>query len=128
MNERFDENEFLLRAVYPENLRPEFWDNGRLSSAALKDEKGLSVTRTYDRTLIDSVCWMRNNFKGPVFSITVKDCNEVEAYVKYKPTRNNKYHSEIHRSNTVIELSDIQALILARKAVLQFYPQITITV
>ena len=36
MDETFDERELLLRAVWPENRRPDFWENGRLSSAALK--------------------------------------------------------------------------------------------
>lgn len=122
MDAAFDESEFLVRAVYPENQRPDFWRRGRLSSAALKDKRGLSVTRTYDRTLKDTVAWMRLHFKGAMVAVTVQDCNTVQAYVKFCPSRTNEYHSEIHGSREEIELSDAQALYLARQATLEFYP------
>lgn len=120
MDSKFDENESLVRAVYPENQRPDFWENGRLSSAALKDKRGLSVTRTYDRTLKDTVEWMRLHFKGVMVAITVRACTAVQAYVKHCPSQTNEYHSEIHGSREEIELSDFQALYLARQATLEF--------
>ena len=43
MDETFSEQESLLRAVYPATRRPDFWNNGRLSSAALKDKRGRSA-------------------------------------------------------------------------------------
>lgn len=128
MDSKFDENESLVRAVYPENQRPDFWKNGRLSSAALKDKRGLSVTRTYERSLKDTVEWMRLNFSGAMVSITVRACTVVQAYVKYCPSKTNEYHSEIHGSEEVIELSDYQALHLARQATLEFHPNFQFTV
>lgn len=122
MDSKFDENESLVRAVYPENQRPSFWENGKLSSAALKDSKGLSVTRTYDRTLKDTVEWMKLHFKGAMAAITVRACFAIQAYVKYCPSQKNEYHSEIHGSTETIELSDFQALYLARQATIEFYP------
>lgn len=122
MDSKFDESEFLVRAVYPENQRPDFWKNGRLSSAALKDKKGLSVTRTYDRPLKETVEWMTLHFKGAMVAIAVRACTTVQAYVKYCPSRTNEYHSEIHGSKEEIELSDFQALYLARQATLEYRP------
>ena len=58
MDETFSEQELLLRAVYPATRRPNFWNNGRLSSAALKDKRGLSVEPTYDRTVKDATLSM----------------------------------------------------------------------
>lgn len=123
MDSKFDETESLIRAVYPENQRPDFWENnGRLSSAALKDKNGLSVTRTYDRSVKDTVEWMTVHFKGAMVAITVKACNDVQAYVKYCPSKTNEYHSEIHGSKDEIELNDFQAHQLARRATLEFSP------
>lgn len=121
----FDELELLPRAVRPANQRPDFWRNGKLSSAAFKDKRGLSVVRTYDRPLQESVNFMRKNFVGVIVSVTVEDCNTVQAYVKYCPSSANEYHSEIHGSKTEIMLSDAQALSLARKAKLEFSPKIS---
>lgn len=122
MDETFDEQELLLRAVWPENRRPDFWENGRLSSAALKDKRGLSVSRTYDRPLNEAVLVMTQTFKGIIVSISVASCNAVEAYIKYCPSESNVYHSEIHQSPSEKELSDLQAFLLARQAKLEFVP------
>ena len=117
MNPKFDNDESLIRAV---RFKPRYWENGRLSSAALKDSNGLSVTRTYDRSIKDTLGWMRQNFEGVMAVITVQSCIDVRAYVKYCPSQTNKYHSEIHGSKEIIELSDFQALYLARHATLDF--------
>ncbi len=119
----FDEMELLLRAVWPANQRPNFWRNGKLSSAAFKDKNGLSVNRVYDQSLQESINFIRKTLTGVIVSLTVKDCNTVQAYVKYCPSSTNKYHSEIHGSKTEIMLSDTQALSLARKAILVFSPK-----
>lgn len=123
MDETFSEQELLLRAVYPANRIPNFWNNGRLSSAALKDKRGLSVERTYDRTVKDAAISMSRRFQGIIISITVPACNAVQAYIKYCPSPNSPYHSEIHGSRTQIELSDLQAFVLARGAMIQFEPK-----
>lgn len=116
MDGTFDERELLLRAVWPSNRRPDFWENGRLSSAALKDKRGLSVNRTYDQSIKDAVQLMSQQFSGLVVSISVAACNAVDAYIKYCPSQENKYHSEIHGSTTEVMLNDVQALLLARHA------------
>lgn len=121
MDCKFNDDEKLLRAVLPPNRRPNFWENGRLSSAALKDKNGLSVERTYDRTMEASIAHMTSYLTGYIVSITVPECRQVGACLRYKPT-SNIYHCEIHGSETEVELSDVQALLLARKAVLEFEP------
>ena len=122
MNNRFYDNELLLRAVYPPNKKSLFWINGRMSSAALKDKRGLSVSRTYDRSKDEAVCWMRSHYEGVITSISVTSCNEAHAFLLYCPSKDNKYHSEIHGSPTQIVLSDVQAKYLAKRAVLEFWP------
>lgn len=116
MDETFDEKELLLRAVWPESRRPDFWVNGRLSSAALKDRRGLSVNRTANRPINEAVHEMAGKFGGLIVSFSVAACNSADAYVKYCPSTENMYHSEIHGSPTEVMLSDVQALILARSA------------
>lgn len=116
MDGTFNENEQLLRAVWPANRRPDFWENGRLSSAALKDKRGLSVNRTYDLPLENAVLIMAEQFSGLIVSISVAACNAVDAYVKYCPSQTNVYHSEIHGSPTEVMLNDTQAFLLARQA------------
>lgn len=116
MDGTFNENEQLLRAVWPANRRPDFWENGRLSSAALKDKRGLSVNRTYDLPLENAVLIMAAQFSGLIVSISVAACNAVDAYVKYCPSQTNVYHSEIHGSPTEVMLNDTQAFLLARQA------------
>ena len=122
MDATFDDRESLLRAVWPANQRPKFWENGHLSSAALKDPKGLSVNRTYDRPMRDSVAWMVKHFQGAIVSITVPACLEVGAYIKYCPSETNAYHCEIHESKTSVLLNDTQARILAQSAKLEYEP------
>ena len=116
MDETFDDRELLLRAVWPVDRRPDFWRNGRLSSAALKDKRGLSVNRTYDLPLENAVSLMSQKFSGLIVSISVAACKAVDAYVKYCPSHDNIYHTEIHSSPTEVVLNDTQAFLLARQA------------
>lgn len=117
MDNNFSQNEFLLKAVYHENIKPFYWKNGHLSSAALKDKKGLSVDRTYSRDLLTSAIEMRKrNLKGYIFSFSVKSCLKVNTYLFYNPSKENIYHSEINLSKTRVDLTDHQAYILSREA------------
>jgi hypothetical protein len=126
-SENFDNNELLLRAVYPANRRPDFWENGHLSSAALKDSKGLSVDRTGGRAVSEAVDYIRNHLTGVIVSLTVEDCNEVKAKLCYLPTKKNPFHSEIHGSDTELVLDDMQAFLLSRKAKWEFPPETVIS-
>ena len=126
----FNSDEGLLRAVYPPDCRPSFWKkDGTLSSAALKDKRGLSVDRTYDRSMKDAITFIRETKQGYIISVNVEDCEckEVSALVLYKPSENNPYHSEIHGSEESIILGEIQARELARKAVVRYDPVLNVT-
>ena len=123
MPHHFNDNELLLRAVLP---RPWFWKDGKLSSAALKDSNGLSVDRTYNRTLDESIAYMLQNLTGSVVTFTLDDCNAVNAVVKYRPTH-NIYHSEIHGSIEQPRLSSPQAKELALRAKVQYTATIITT-
>ena len=118
----FAPEEKLLRAVWPPAQRPSYWRGGRLSSAAFKDKRGLSVSRTYDRATAQAVAEMRERFQGAIVSVRTEDCQEVQAVVCYLPSKSDPYHSEIHGSASEKLLNDAQALYLARMAKLEYRP------
>ena len=96
MDEHFEPNEKLYRAVYPDAM---FWkDNGKVSSAAFLSRKGgCSVDRGDYRNDTAVVQDMRErNFKGSIISVTVQDCINTAAETVYAPSRVNIYHSEIY--------------------------------
>ncbi len=113
MDENFKSDESLYRAVLPKDM---FWKkDGTLSSAAFFDKKGLSVDRGYYRPDIEVVDFMHEILNGSIVSFKVEECNQVNAKVKYLPSRNNKYHSEVHGKETK-ELSNKQRKYLATHA------------
>lgn len=116
MNEPIRSNEHLIRAVYPPDRKPSFWENGHISSAALKDRYGLSVDRTLDRSLSDAIYSMKQRLHGYMVSFTVQQCNAVNAYINVCPSNTNKYHCQIQASETELELTDYQARKLALTA------------
>ncbi len=119
MDDSFANTEKLYRAVYPPEIADIFWKtDGSISSAAFADPKGLSVDRGNYRTDDKVIESMRSRFAGHIVSLYVKNCNDVNALVKYVPSRVNKYHSEIHGSDTSPLLSKSQRRHLARSAVI----------
>lgn len=64
---------------------------------------------------------MTKRFEGSIISLKILDCHakEVNAKIVSCPSVNNKYHCEIHGSDEEKELSDIQALILAKKSIVE---------
>ncbi len=116
MEASFSDDEKLYRAVFPDSM---FWkDNGQVSSAAFLSKKGgCSVDRGDYRNDSDVVKDMRNrNFKGSIITVKVKDCRDVEAGVVYAPSKNNPYHSEIHRDKDNVKLTAGQRRHLAHAA------------
>lgn len=59
---------------------------------------------------------MRKKFTGHIIFLYVKNCTDIDAVVLYKPPRSNKYHSEIHGSESNVLLSKSQRRYLATKA------------
>ncbi len=119
MDNSFANTEKLYRAIYPPEIADIFWKiDGSISSAAFADPKGLSVDRGNYRTDDEVLGSMRSRFKGHIVSLYVKNCTDVNALVKFLPSRSNKYHSEIHGSETLPLLSKSQRRHLARSAVI----------
>ena len=117
MDNTFEDAERVYRAVYPPSHPGMFWKkNGKISPAAFADPKGLSVERGFYRKPDEIVEKMKKVFSGCIESLSVGDCRNVDAVVKYLPTKGNEYHSEIHSSDTVILLNKSQRLHLAEVA------------
>ena len=109
----FEQNELLCRAVRPKGIY--YKSSGRLSDAAFKDSKGLSVDRQAGRVVAECVRFMLDDRKleGDIYTVTYHDCDEVDAVVLPLPTRDDAYHCEIHGSDTEILLTDVQAKMLS---------------
>ncbi len=111
MNDKFFGDEGLYRAVLPTEM---FWKkNGRGSSAVFRDKNGLSVDRGDYRSDEEVKADMSKRLSGTIIKVRVSNCLETEALVKYLPSRNNKYHSEIHGSESELILSASQRRHLA---------------
>ena len=116
MDNTFKNEERLYRAVYLPSHPGMFWKkNGKLSPSAFADPKGLSVERGFYRKSEEVVEKMKAVFSGCIISVSVGDCWETKAVVRYKPT-GNEYHSEIYGSETRILLNKSQRFHLAEKA------------
>lgn len=121
MDETFTEEEKLYRAVYPPSHPGMFWEkDGSLSPSAFADPKGLSVEREDKRSSEIIVQKMKKTFSGCIVSVTVENCHETNAVVKYLPSNNNKYHCEIHGSSTKLLLDKSQRYHLAKKANVEY--------
>lgn len=119
MDDTFLPEEALYRAVYPPEIASMFWrKDGSVSSAAFADPKGLSVERGYFRPTAEVITSMKKHFKGNIIMLFSGDCYAANAVVRYLPSKNNTYHSEIHGSKNVILLSKPQRLYLSKKAIL----------
>lgn len=117
MDSTFDDAERLYRAVYPPSHSGLFWKkDGKISPSAFADPKGLSVERGFYRKSEEIVEKMKKKFSGCIVSLSVRNCRDVDAVVKYLPSKENNYHSEVHGSNDVVLLSKSQRFHLAEVA------------
>ena len=119
MDSMFEEKEKLYRAVLPRFIYDK--KDGHISSAAFKDSKGLSVDRGYYRADSVVIGAMRKKLRGSIVSVTVGQCHEINAIVKYCPSQTNDYHSEIHGGKDRIVLSDSQSKHLADMVKMEFF-------
>ncbi len=117
MDNTFLKTEKLYRAIYPPKVSAMYWrKDGTISSAAFADSQGLSVERgdfRSDNVVVNS---MLERFTGYIVSLYARDCFNVGAILRYLPSNNNVYHSEIHGSESKKLLSKSQRYYLARKA------------
>jgi hypothetical protein len=122
--DNFMDDEKLYRAVYPASRAKKLWQkNGRISSAAFKDPCGCSVERAKKRTNEEVIKSVKERLQGCVVSVTVSQCKKVEACVKYIPTKKNENHSEIHKDEAEILLTDGQSVRLAREAAMEYFEE-----
>lgn len=91
------------------------------SSAAFTDKQGLSVERGDFREDENVIEEMRKFFHGCIISLTVEQCRDVDAVIKYKPSKRSEHHSEIHGSEEVPLLSKSQRKKLAERAKIEYY-------
>ena len=118
MDDSFNNDERLYRAVYPPEVAVMYWkSDGSVSSAAFADPKGLSVDRGDYRSDEAVAADIHRRFEGEIIRVYVKHCNDIGASVYYKPSHRNPYHSEIHGSDKEVLLSKQQRVYLARRAV-----------
>lgn len=121
MDSAFKSSEKLYRAVFPESYNPMYWrKDGGVSSAAFRDPDGLSVERGDFRNDEDVIKDMKKFFKGCVVSLTAEQCEDVNAVIRYKPTKRSIYHSEIHGSEDTVMLNASQRKKLASAAKMEY--------
>ncbi|MBE5899338.1 MAG: hypothetical protein E7279_07015 [Lachnospiraceae bacterium] len=117
MDNIFPKTEKLYRAIYPPKVSAMYWrKDGTISSAAFADSQGLSVERgdfRSDNVVVNS---MLERFTGYIVSLYARDCFNVGAILRYLPSNNSVYHSEIHGSESKKLLSKSQRYYLAKKA------------
>ena len=117
MDNTFNNDEKLYRAVYPPEIADMYWRrDGSVSSAAFADPKGLSVERGNYRDDPEVVKSMQTRFTGNIVYLYVKSCRDIGAEVLYRPSKHNPYHSEIHGSGSNPLLSKTQRLYLAARS------------
>ena len=117
MNDHFESNEKLYRAIWPPELAPMFWKrDGSLSYTAFIDPKGLSVDRGYYRDDAEVRYEISKRLTGSIVKFYVRACNEIGACIRYLPSAKNVFHSEVHGSKSSIPLSKHQSIRLARRA------------
>ena len=118
MNDTFNSDEKLYRAVYPPEVAAMYWKrDGSLSHMAFVDPKGLSVDRGDYRSDREVSADMSRRLTGVIVKFYVRYCNEIGAFLKYLPSKKNIYHTEVHGSEDSVCLSKHQCFYLAKHAV-----------
>ena len=112
MEEKISPDENLYRAV---PMNPNFWKTNqqRPSSALFESNIGVSVDRDGkrdDKIITESFLerFGECNIKAVVF-VNAGVCMDIGTYIKYLPKPDNEYHSEIHESESVIEIKSSKA-------------------
>lgn len=97
-----ENDEYLYRGIVENN-----WDfeNNRPSSATFKDSIGVSVDRDNKRPENECVNFLTTTKSFfAVCKVKTAHVRELNGLVKYSPTENNPFHSEIHDSTERISL------------------------
>lgn len=121
MTADFNPEEKLVRACFPSWIKR----NGKVTTAAFTPREidgkleGISVTRTYTRTLDETVSDMKPQFRpnSPFAYIAVSACQKIGVYIKYSPSKVSEYHSELYSQAPDVPLTPEERKDLADAAV-----------
>lgn len=112
-----DDDEILYR--FNRKSYPDTWLNGRPTAALFIDPKGLSIERDGGRIEEEIVKKSKERFRRDPLSgiakIFARICREINTCPKAIGNRRNKYHGEIHESDSEIEISLLKAKMLSDK-------------
>lgn len=114
----FSDNFLFFRNIShnPILIKPD----GSISSAAFKDPNGCSVDQMGNREVHEVYSSFIHRFKNTKFGIkgiakiTYQICKDVNVHVEELPSKNNKYHCELHKSRSEVLLTQSQARYLAK--------------
>ncbi|MFN3998814.1 hypothetical protein [Algoriphagus sp.] len=112
------DEELLYRAIKP---FPNWWKEkeNRPSSAAFKDSRGVSVDRDAGRPESQIISRINSRFEiQAIVKVKASFCREIEANPLPRPIIGIPEHAEIHRTETIIELTDSQARNLAKNCII----------
>ena len=124
LSSAFNDNEYLIRAVYPPSKKAIYWNrNNKVSPVAFRDDKGLSVNRSGNETKDYIVNFSKERLDGLMYSATVKICQEFDIFICYKPSYTNIYHTELHGSSTSLPLTHLQSVKLANNVICEYIPE-----
>lgn len=114
--DKIEDKEILYRVVKKSD--PDGFIDGKPTAALFIDEHGASVDRDGERSEHDIVETLKNRFgRRDDYKTAVKicagKCREIGTYPNPIGNKKNKYHAEIHESETETEISFLKALQLA---------------
>lgn len=123
-----DNRELLYRGIHQMHWIEE---ESRPTTAAFKDKQGASVDRDcMVRNEMECVDTLRNNLKfiplKAVCSVSAESVRLVNAFPIYKPSRKNRFHSEIHDSIHKVEIdSDLKLFqLISRCKIIMLQPSV----
>lgn len=116
MNNAFDdERENLFRAVLPKHIFDK--RKGRISSAAFKDPKGVSVDRGAGRPdKIAAKALLAHGLHGSVCAVSVLDCQSANVFINPEPSRKNSFHAALYANSKRDGMEPEQSKYLAEVA------------
>lgn len=104
MNHAVSKDEKLYRAISKQHVR----ENNKIAFTAFIDPRGgVSVDRDGDRNESTIIENLNKRFKKDITLIaklTVIQCLSCDTVAVLTPSKNNKYHAEIHSSNEIVIL------------------------
>lgn len=114
----------VIKRSYPNTVKIK---NGKIlgvSSALFKDANGVSVDLKMERSDSDVKKDLIDSFKVRLMgfvSLSEKDVKNANALLHPCPTKENRYHAEIHKNCNEILLDEEQALQLADNCTIEFF-------